>query len=44
MKKEIIIERINIIDKLKKAEEQIQNGEVVDAEVVFSEMRQKYGY
>lgn len=44
MKKEIIIEKINIIDKLKKAEEQIQNGEVVDAEAVFSEMRQKYGY
>ena len=44
IKKEIIIERINIIDKLKKAEEQIQKGEVIDADVVFSEMRQKYGY
>lgn len=44
MKKEITIEKINIIDKLKKAEEQIKNGEVINAEIVFSEMRKKYGY
>ena len=44
MKKEVTIEKVNIIDKLKKAEEQIKNGEVIDAEIVFSEMREKYGY
>lgn len=44
MKKEITIEKINLIDKLKKAEEQIKNGEVINAEMVFSEMRKKYGY
>lgn len=44
MKKEITIEKVNIVDKLKKAEEQIKNGEVINAEIVFSEMRKKYGY
>ena len=34
----------NLIEKLKKAEEQIKNGEVIDAEAVFEEMREKYGY
>jgi PHD/YefM family antitoxin component YafN of YafNO toxin-antitoxin module len=38
-----IIEK-NLIDKLKKAEEQIKNGEVTKAENVFAEMRSKYGY
>ena len=33
-----------LIEKLKKAEEQISNGEVVDAEEVFEEMRKKYDY
>ena len=33
-----------LIEKLKKAEEQISNGEVVDAEEVFEEMRRKYDY
>ena len=44
MKKEITIEKVNIVDKLKQAEEQIKNGEVINAEIVFSEMRKKYGY
>lgn len=44
MKKEMTIEKVNIVDKLKKAEEQIKNGEVINAEFVFSEMRKKYGY
>lgn len=35
---------LNIIEKLKKAEEQIKNGEVIDADIVFKEMRKKYGY
>ena len=34
----------NLIEKLKKAEEQIKNGEVIDADAVFEEMRKKYGY
>lgn len=38
-----IIER-GLIEKLKKAEKQIENGEVTDAETVFAEMRAKYGY
>lgn len=44
MKKEITIEKVSIVDRLKKAEEQIKNGEVINAEIVFSEMRKKYGY
>ena len=35
---------INLIEKLKEAEEQIKNGEVIDADSVFKEMREKYGY
>lgn len=35
---------INLVQKLKRAEEQIKNNEVVDADVVFKEMRSKYGY
>lgn len=44
MKKEMTIEKVNIIEKLKKAEEQIKNGETVDAEIVFKAMKEKYGY
>ena len=33
-----------IIEKLKQSEREIENGELVPAEVVFKEMRQKYGY
>lgn len=33
-----------IINKLKKAEEEIDNGEGISADVVFKELRQKYGY
>ena len=39
-----IFEEKNLIEKLKKAEEQIKNGEVTDADIVFKEMREKYGY
>lgn len=35
---------MNLIEKLKKAEKQIKNGEVTDAKTVFAEMRAKYGY
>lgn len=35
---------MNLIERLKKAEEQIKNGEVTDANIVFKEMREKYGY
>lgn len=35
---------LDLIEKLKKAEKQIENGETVDAEVVFKEMREKYEY
>lgn len=34
----------DLLEKLKKAEEQIKNGEVVDADAAFKEMREKYGY
>ena len=34
----------NLMEKLKKAEKQIKNKEVTDAEIVFAEMRAKYGY
>ncbi len=50
MEKEITVKDIekkidgNVICKLKKAEKQIKKGEVVDAEIVFSEMRKKYEY
>ena len=43
MQREIDIEEL-LFEKLKKAEEQIENGEVTDADIVFSEMREKYGY
>jgi len=31
-------------ERLKIAEEQIKNGEVVDGDIVLAEMREKYGY
>lgn len=34
----------DIIKKLKKAEEEIKNGEGIDSDVVFEELRQKYEY
>ncbi len=33
-----------IINKLKKSEKEIENGEGIDAEVAFKELRHKYGY
>ncbi len=33
-----------LIKKLKKSEEQIENGDVKDGDVVLAEMRKKYGY
>lgn len=50
MEKETIVKDLentlnrNVICKLKKAEKQIEKGEVVDAEIVFSGMRKKYEY
>lgn len=56
MSKKVLLNRINktiaikkqsdhdLYQKLKEAEEQIKNGEVVDADIVFAEMRKKYGY
>ena len=41
MKKSI---KEDIIKKLKKAEEEIENGEGIDSDVVFEELRQKYEY
>ena len=35
---------MNLIKRLKRGEEQIKNGEVTDADVVFAKMRAKYGY
>lgn len=35
---------MNLVEKLKNAEQQIKNGEVIDADIVFKEMRSKYGY
>lgn len=42
--KEGTIKDTNLIQKLKKAEEQIKNGEVTDADKVFKEIMEKYGY
>lgn len=36
--------REEIISKLKKAEEEIENGEGTSADIVFKELRQKFGY
>ena len=33
-----------LIQKLKKAEEQIKKGDIEDADLVFKEMREKYEY
>lgn len=37
-------EKENIVEKLKSSEKEIKNGEGFDADVVFKELRQKYGY
>ncbi|MBE5821120.1 MAG: hypothetical protein E7311_00845 [Clostridiales bacterium] len=44
--KEIYIELFekDLVNKLKRAEEQIRNGEVIDADIVLREMREKYEY
>ena len=34
----------DIINKLKKSEEEIERGEGIEAEIAFRELRQKYGY
>lgn len=34
----------DIIEKLKQSEAEIERGEGIEAEVVFKEWRQKYGY
>ena len=35
---------MKLIKKLKEGEKQIKNKEVIDADIVFNEMRTKYGY
>lgn len=37
-------EKKDIIKKLKQSEKEIENGEGTEAEVVFKQLRQKYGY
>ena len=34
----------NVIEKLKEAEKEIKNGEGIDADEAFRQLRQKYGY
>lgn len=34
----------DIINKLKESEEEIENGEGIESDVVFEELRHKYGY
>ena len=42
---DILIENEKIlIKKIKKSEEQIENGNIIDGDIVLSEMRKKYGY
>ena len=51
MRKDIIIksaeQRIlmqeRLIEKIKKSEEQIKNGQVIDADIVIAELKEKYG-
>ena len=34
----------NVIEKLKKSEKEVENGEGVDADLVFNELKEKYDY
>ncbi len=34
----------NLIEILKKSEEEIEKGEGIEADIAFKELRQKYGY
>lgn len=36
--------KADIIEKLKKSEEEIEKGEGIEADIAFKELRQKYGY
>lgn len=36
--------RNEIIKALKKSEEEVENGEGIDSDMAFKELRQKYGY
>ena len=36
--------KTDIIKKLKKSEEEIENGEGIESDIAFKELRQKYGY
>lgn len=38
------INETKLIKRLKRAEQQIKDGEVTDAKVVFEKLREKYGY
>ena len=37
-------EERKLIERLKRAEVQIKNGEIIEADVFFKEMREKYEY
>lgn len=36
--------KTDIIEKLKKSEKEIENGEGIESDIAFKELRQKYGY
>ena len=36
--------REDVIEKLKQSEREIENGEGIESDIVFKELRQKYGY
>lgn len=37
-------EKQKLIEDIKQAEKEIANGEVIDAEVMFKELRKQFGY
>ena len=39
-----ICNKKNIIKKLQRSEQEIENGEGIEADMVFKELKQKYGY
>ncbi len=41
---ELYYQNKEIIEKLKKSEEEIDNKEGIDSDVAFKELRHKYGY
>ncbi len=41
---ELYYEKEEVIEKLKKSEEEIDNKEGIDSDTAFKELRHKYGY